>query len=228
MSKEILRFESVTLPDTEEYSGAAHNVDFVLCAGEALLIDTHDTQGWPPLADTAEGLLPPRSGAVRIGGAEWSTLNPDASTDWRSRIGRVFADHAWVSNLDVDENVTLAQRHHARQAPAEISEQAQTWARRFGLDALPATRPAWTPRKEQMLAQWVRALLGEPALLILENPTRDVPGDASEHLLNAVREQRDRGAAVIWMTTEKDLQNHASLEPTYRATLSKDRWEIES
>lgn len=226
MADAIVHFEGVTLQATDRYDQEVRGIDFRLGAGECLLIEVDGERACPPLADTAQGLIEPTTGRVWVEGRDWSALSAEAVARCRGRIGRVFEDHAWLSNLDVDENVTLAQRHHSGRTDDVIRDEALRWATRFGRDGLPAMRPAWAPRHELVVAQWVRALLGEPHLLILERPTRDIPDDESALLVDAVREQRARGVAVLWLASDERLLNNQSLHATQRAKIAGDRWEI--
>jgi len=226
MADTVLHFEDVTLQATDRYDQEVRGIEFQLGAGECLLIEVDDERVCPPLADTAQGLMEPMAGRVWVAGRDWSALSADDASRWRSRIGRVFEDHAWLSNLDVDENVTLAQRHHSGRADEAVRDEALRWATRFGRDALPAMRPAWAPRHELVIAQWVRALLGEPRLLILERPTRDIADDEGALLVDAVREHRGKGVAVLWLASDERLLNNQSLDATQRARIAGDRWEI--
>lgn len=226
MADEILQFDSVTLAATDAYDDRVAGIHFTLCAGESLLVQVEDERGCPPLADTAEGLCEPETGRVLIDGADWAGMAGDEVAQRRSRIGRVFASHAWLSNLDVDENVTLAQRHHSRRPESEIRDEALRLARRFRRDGLPAMRPAWASRHELIVAQWVRALLGEPRLVILERPTREVRDDECAQLVETVQACRDRGAALVWITGDRRLLNNQSLDATFRVKVSGDRWEM--
>ena len=226
MAKERIQFEAVTLQATDRYDQEVGGIDVLLRAGECLLIEVEEERGCPPFADTAEGLLAPAAGRVRMDGRDWLSLSPDESAAYRSAIGRVFEEQAWVSNLDVDENVTLAQRHHTGRSEQEIRDEALHWAARFGWDTLPAIRPAWAPRHELVIAQWVRALLGAPRLMILERPTRDAVDEECGRLVEAVQERRAEGAAVIWLTSDARLVNNQSLDPRFRAKILGDRWEI--
>ncbi len=150
--------------------------------------------------DAVCGIEPPPEGVVRFNGADWRELPPAEAERRRARIGRVFEGAAWVSNLDVDENVLLAQRHHTRRPDAELRAEAERLARTFGLARLPGTRAAWTDPRDLQRAQWVRALLGAPALLLLEFPERRAAAVHVAALAAAVDAARARGAGVLWIT----------------------------
>jgi len=69
-------------------------------------------------------------------------------------------------------------------------------------------------------------LLGAPRLMILERPTHDASDEECGQLVEAVQERRTQGAAVIWLTSDARLSNNQSLDPTIRAKVLGDRWEI--
>ena len=221
-----LTFESVTMPVTARYERPVSQVTFALAPGEALLLQLHEEQGWPPLADLAQGLIEPEAGRVLIGGHDWKTLSPDQAALQRSRMGRVFEEQAWISNLDVDENITLARRHYSAASAAAVYEEAQRWSRHFEQEGLPTTRPAWTTAHELIVSQWVRALLGEPELLIFEEPTRAATHRECTLLVEAVNEQRQQGTTVCWLTSDHRLINNPSLNATHNVKLAHGIWEM--
>lgn len=197
-----LAFDAVTLPLTWPYDTALDAVSFALRPGELALITLAPGRVRSPFADLAQGLIHPHAGAVQFRGDSWTGLSPRAIAKARARIGRVFDVGGWISNLDVDENVLLAQRHHNTSPAAELRRRGDELARAFGLDRLPRKRPAEASQHELRLSQWARALLVDMDLLVLERPTRDVLPEAVPKFLDALAAARDRGAAVLWLTTD--------------------------
>lgn len=228
MSNTILEFDSVNLSATDAYGESLRGITFALHAGECGLFVMGEKRGCLPLMDVASGLLEPGGGTIRIRGETWDDLSPDSAARTRYGIGRVFDQQAWLSNLDVDENITLAERHYTRRSMDEIRAEANVLAQRVGLAKLPATRPAWTSRHQLMLAQWVRALLGAPFLLLLERPTRDVSDAECVKLIEVINERRAAGLAVWWLTSDARVLNNAELSPTFRAHEIGGVWEIKS
>jgi ABC-type lipoprotein export system ATPase subunit len=178
----------------------------------------------PPLADACEGLCDPDEGQIRFRDAEWRALSPDKAAAARARIGRVFAGPAWVSNLDLDENVTIRVRHHGLLRPREALERANELARRFGLDGLPTRRLAGLDAATLARAQWVRALLGAPDLLLLERPEQGVDEPSRVLLAGAVRERCDAGGAALWITADPRVWGDAGLKPVWKCRILADQW----
>lgn len=217
MSDEIiLSFEKVTLAARPSYETGLDDVSFSLRRGELLAIRIEEGLACLSFADAAQGLVEPDAGRVTFLGGDWCTIPPDRSAECRGKIGRVFESHAWISNLDVDENVTLSQRHHTIRSESEILAEAQAFAAQFGLSELPRGRPAVVRRADLRRAEWVRAFIGEPHLIILENPTKDVYTDALAGLVGAVKSARVHGAAVIWMTDDMRALSQVAPKSTHK------------
>ncbi len=170
-----------------------------LRAGEILLVRVEPGNEQLPLADAALGLAPPARGRVLFLGTDWQAAAPDAALRMRARIGRVFDRSGWISNLDVIENITLAQRHHTRRPIAEIEEEAQQLARQFGLAGVPPGRPAGVPHRDLRRAEWARAWMGRPDLVCLERPGQGVANEHIAGLAAAVRQLCARGGAALWI-----------------------------
>jgi phospholipid/cholesterol/gamma-HCH transport system ATP-binding protein len=212
----ILAFEGVTIAATPPFDAGLESVSFSLKAGELMLVRTEPDGASLPLADAAEGLMEPDAGRVLFLGEDWKTTSPQSQSARRGRIGRVFEGRSWISNLDVDENITLAQRHHTPRPMEQIERDAEALVRRFGLAGLPRMRPALMKPADQRRAEWARAFLGEPLLVILEQPDRDVSGDAVGALVSAAAAARAQGAAVLWLTGDGRAWAQAAPAATQR------------
>jgi ABC-type branched-subunit amino acid transport system ATPase component len=196
----ILEFSNVTLPGAARGQVEMRNVTFQIPPGRLLLIKVEAGNESLPISDAAEGLIAPKTGFIRWQGKEWNSLGPLAELDARARIGRVFEKNSWISNLNVNEYVTLSQRHHTERTERDILTEADALAGYFGLPETPRQRPAFVPKRELKMAEWIRALIGKPLLLLLERPEAGVPDDNLPKSIDAVHTALRRGAAAIWQT----------------------------
>ncbi|HEX9782484.1 MAG TPA: hypothetical protein VGA56_07090 [Opitutaceae bacterium] len=219
----VLELDRVLIESDPLFETSLCGLNFVLGAGELVLVLLDREHMHLPLADAASGLVTPIEGAVRFGGRDWQAMSPDEAAARRGRIGRLFAAESWVANLDVDENITLSQRHHTRRPEEELIDEAVAMAYDFLLPGLPLGRPSDFRRQDLQKAACIRAFLGEPALILLERPTRDIYADIMAPLANALFSARRRGAAVIWTTEERRVWEDAGLRPTRRALMSGAR-----
>ncbi|MCP3903793.1 MAG: hypothetical protein GY715_09175 [Planctomycetes bacterium] len=215
----ILELRGVNAPAGDHHDVGLEALDLALRAGELALVTVGLGRSVSPLADVAQGLVEPASGTVRFLGEDWAGMDPQHGGRMRARTGRVFARGGWLSDLDMDENITLRQRHHGGGTLRAARADALGLARRFGIGDLLRKRPAQLNRHELHVTQWVRALLADPALIILERPTRDVQPEAVPLLVEAIGEERARGAAVLWITENPERPGPSSVEPDQRLTL---------
>ncbi len=215
----ILRFQDVTVASQAPYETAIWKVSFELGAGELLLLRLEEEFKELPLADAAEGLVRPTEGVVRFLGRNWAELTAREAAAARGRIGRVFLEEGWLDDLGVDENIMLAQRHHTGRDEEEIRREAANLARMFRLPGLPLWAPDRVRRQDLRKAGCIRAFLGRPQLILLENPTLGVYADIIAPLVNAVNAARRGGAAVVWATTEGRVWDDPGLRATSRCKM---------
>ena len=210
----IVSFEKATVDGAPAYDTALAEATFQVASGELALVNIGEHYSHVPLADAAEGLVHPAAGRVLYLGRDWAGLSPTEAAACRGTIGRVFESHGWISNLDMDENITLPLFHHTTRPMEDIVREAEQWARDFGFTELPRLRPARMKRADLRRAEWVRAFLGDPHLVILENPMRDVYAEGLQLLAGAIEKVRQRGTAVLWITTDFELQNFNEVHPS--------------
>ena len=211
----ILAFDSVTTVVDLWPAGDLVGFDLSLCPGELVLIRFDRRDGVGPVPDVAMGLVEPDAGAVRFLGHDWAAQRPAAAGRLRGQIGRLFGHRGWVHHLDVDENVTLRQRHHTRRPLAEIADEADRLARTFGLaNGLPTDRPGRVDPRDLQRAACVRMLLGSPPLLVVDEPAAGLPPPLSAAMAGQIAAARSRGAAVVWLTADPRVWQDQSLRPT--------------
>ena len=212
----VLDVRGVHIAANPPYDAAMHDVSFSIQPGELVLIYLDIGTEEHPLADLISGLIQPEAGDLRIFGHGWSQWSPDIQARARSKIGRVFAGQGWISNLDVDENVTIAERHHTRRPLDEIHAEAKMLAHLAGLAAIPQTRPPVTDQEELRRAEWVRAALGSPWLMVMERPGFGLAEGWLAPLKQLIQHVRSRGTAIIWMCDSEDEWNDVSLNPSLK------------
>ena len=215
----ILNFASVTVPSGPEYETGLWQISFTLHPGDLLLVRIERENERLPLADTTEGLVPPVEGTVSFLGDDWQSLSADHAATQRGKIGRLFEDEGWINDIDVDENIVLAQRHHTQRTEDEIMDEALKLARMFGLPGLPRGRPGRMRRWDLRKAACIRAFLGQPRLIIIEQPVRGVYADFMAPLLSAVQSARTHGAAILWTVTDPQIWNNPAVRATTRARM---------
>ncbi len=216
----VLDMREVVVDHQPPYDTGLRGISLQVSAGELVLIRVPDGEPITPLADAASGVIVPDAGAALFEGREWASRSADEAAAARGRIGRVFERAGWLSNLDVDENITLAQRYHKRRSPEDTLEEARALARELGIGGIPVGRPAFVDRESLLRCQWVRALMGAPALLLLERPARDLTANEVAPLVEAVNRRRENdGVAVVWLTDSHERLADSALRAARKCAI---------
>jgi len=155
--------------------------------------------GW---ADAMVGLQAPARGRVCFLDNDWAALDAEMAHGLRARIGRVFARGNWLEALSLSENILLPLMHHTDRPEDELRAEAAALARSLGMPGLPLGLPRGASRADLERAACVRAFLGNPLLIVLEEPIGDGGSRSRVPLVNLIRVHRDRGAAIVWLTAQ--------------------------
>ncbi len=211
----VLELRHVSFQGRLENGLRLHDADLLLREGDFAIVQLDSSISTREATSMMQGLQTPLSGEVLFCRNHWHGNDYDRHFGMRSRIGRVFEGQAWVENLNVDENVTLAFRHHGSDTES-IRRDVAYWLAKLELHALSRKRPAFVEPSLLQIHQWIRAFVGSPALLLLERPMQFLSSSWLDKLLESIDELRQRGAAVLWFTSEEELVPIGSLQPLIR------------
>jgi branched-chain amino acid transport system ATP-binding protein len=175
-----------------------HGVDLDLDAGAVLGLLGRNGVGKSTLLMTLAGLVPVTSGSVRVDGAELAGKRPDQIA--RARVALVPQGRRVWATLTVGEHLALTARRRSR---------AGTWTVDAVLDLLP--RLAERRRQyagqlsggEQQMLAVARALLTNPRLVLLDEPSDGLAPAIVEQIAGVVGTMRAEGVAVLLV--EQDL-----------------------
>jgi D-xylose transport system ATP-binding protein len=178
---------------------ALQDVDFEVNAGEVVALVGDNGAGKSTLVKTISGVGPADSGTFELGGEHIRIHSPADSA--KLGIATVYQDLALCDNLDVVANLWLGREADRGPALDEITMEKES--RRL-LDSL-AVRTLKSVRAEvgmlsggqRQTVAIARSMLGEPRLVILDEPTAALGVAQTEQVLQLVRRLRDRGLGVI-------------------------------
>lgn len=172
---------------------ALHGVDLSVDAGEIVALVGRNGAGRSTLAKALVGLVA-RTGSVRFDGEELIT-RPTFEIARRG-IGYVAERRDVFAALSVGENLQLGVKPgRGRRAVRAALDAAYT---RFPmLAAQRATQAGRLSGGEQQMLALARAWLGEPRLMIVDEPTEGLAPQAVADVLRCLRELSDEGGAVL-------------------------------
>jgi len=145
----------------------------------------------------AVGLLAPLSGTIRLLGDDPSVLGPQEVS---RRAAMLFQDpDDQIFNARVDEEIGWVLK--VRGVPeAERAECVHAVMAELGLEDVAAVHPYELSRSSRQLVALASALVGEPSVLFLDEPTTALDGSSVALALAAVERRRAAGAAIVVVT----------------------------
>ena len=173
--------------------------------------------GKSTVVNLISGRTRPTSGSVRFDGAEVAGRRPHEVA--RHGIVRTFQQANVFGGLTVLENLLVGarpwrgERLAAALAPrrvwsgreAELIERAWDLLRRFGLTAIANDRAAALSGGQRRLVELMRALMGDPKLLLLDEPMAGVSPALAQSVAAQLEELRDSGMTMLMVEHELRL-----------------------
>ncbi len=150
--------------------------------------------------------LKPTRGLITLFGRDAATLDKDAVSAFRRRIGVVFQDFRLLDHLTTYENVALPLRVQGRQEAtyrAEVTELLR-WV---GLGERLHAHPQVLSGGEKQRAAIARALIVRPELLLADEPTGNVDPPLARRLLRLFMELHRSGTSVVIATHDIALMD---------------------
>jgi branched-chain amino acid transport system ATP-binding protein len=191
---------------------ALRAASFSVTAGEILGIIGPNGSGKTTLFNCILGQTRPSGGTVRFRGADLTGASPLAVS--RRGIGRTFQSLQVFPSLSVRDNLVVAAQELAGSMPARLfapsdsgmGGRADAMIRRFRLDAvagLPAGRLSYG---QQKLVDIAMAFMGEPALVLLDEPAAGISPALVEELRTMLEAlNRESGATFVVIEHNMDF-----------------------
>ncbi|MDH3756044.1 MAG: amino acid ABC transporter ATP-binding protein [Acidimicrobiia bacterium] len=124
------------------------------------------------------------------------------ANDVRKRIGIVFQSFNLFRHMTVLDNVTLGPRRAHKVQRALAEERATTLLERFGLEDKLREYPDRLSGGQQQRAAIVRALMGDPEILLLDEVTSALDPELVGEVLSVIRDLAERGLTMVLATHE--------------------------
>ncbi len=150
--------------------------------------------------------LKPTRGTITLFGSDVTTLDKDAITGLRRRIGVVFQDFRLMDHLTTYENVALPLRVQGRDEAGYRSEVVEL-LRWVGLGERMHVLPPVLSGGEKQRAAIARALIVRPEMLLADEPTGNVDPTLARRLLRLFAELHRSGTAVVIATHDLGLMD---------------------
>lgn len=165
--------------------------------GEVVALVGDNGAGKSTLVKILAGVHPQDTGTIEFDGQEVSIPTPAASRELG--IATVFQDLALCDNLDVVSNLFLGREiTHGTLDEEEMEQRSWTLLRQLSA-RIPSVRIAVASLSggQRQTVAIARSLIGDPRVVILDEPTAALGVAQTAEVLNLIERLRERGLGVI-------------------------------
>lgn len=176
---------------------ALKDVELDVYSGEVLAIVGDNGAGKSTLVKILAGVHPHDSGNISFRGKAVTIPTPSAARELG--IATVFQDLALCDNLDVVSNLFLG-HEVGTYALDEVDMEQRSWQLLQQLSAkIPSVRIAVASLSggQRQTVAIARSLLGDPSIVLLDEPTAALGVAQTAEVLNLIERLRERGLGVI-------------------------------
>lgn len=174
-------------------------INLTIDKGEAVGLVGPSGSGKTSLLMLISGLERSTAGHIQVGEHDVSSLDEDSLAEFRrDEVGIVFQSFHLVPTMTALENVAL---------PLELGgydgafEQARTWLDRVGLGERVNHYPSQLSGGEQQRVALARAFVGEPRVLLADEPTGNLDGATGAAVIELLFDLHRRSGSTLMLIT---------------------------
>lgn len=189
---------------------ALRGVDLSIEPGEFMVLMGPSGSGKTTLLNQIGALDQPDAGSVKIEGRELAGMSKGELADLRrDRIGFVFQSYNLIPVLSAFENaefVLLLRKMDAAERTRRVNE---TLAQ-VGLQGMESRRPTELSGGQQQRVAVARAIAGEPALVLADEPTANLDSETGFALIETMKKLNEElGITFVFATHDPQVMEHA-------------------
>ncbi|MFO1051401.1 MAG: ATP-binding cassette domain-containing protein [Planctomycetota bacterium] len=177
-----------------------------IAAGEAIALVGPSGSGKTTLLHLIAGIVVPQRGEVRVGGDVVTAMTESQRRAFRCRgVGLVFQELELLEHLDVTENLVLQCVLRGESAGAR-GDRLRELAAACGIEGRLRRKPRALSQGERQRVAACRALLGEPAVILADEPTGNLDAANARRLVDLLlTDARARRATLLVVTHDQAL-----------------------
>lgn len=196
---------------TKEYTSSGYVVrpldglSFHAAAGELAVLLGPSGSGKTTLLSCLGGILSPTSGTIRLGDVDITALRGgELDRHRRNDVGFVFQSFNLVPSLSARENVAVPLLLRGEKRKPAFAR-ADALLDRVGLADRAGHKPSELSGGQQQRVAVARGLIGDPALLLADEPTANLDHVQAEAVIGLLRELRSEGRVIVVSTHDARL-----------------------
>jgi ABC-type transporter Mla maintaining outer membrane lipid asymmetry ATPase subunit MlaF len=208
MKIQSLKFEGLTFHH-EGQDPLFEQVDFDFPMNEIVWVKASSGSGRSSLLQIMAGLVVPQKGQYLINDVNVAEMSFEEFLPYRTSIGYGFDFGGLLHNRTLLENITLPLAYHKVCSKPQAEDRAAEYLRLLGVHRFANMRPSTVPGGVRKMACLIRALMLEPQVLLLDDPSVGLGQDQILKFFDCVQELRkkDRAQHVFISSFDEQLMN---------------------
>ncbi|MDH3733741.1 MAG: ABC transporter ATP-binding protein [Gemmatimonadota bacterium] len=189
---------------------AVRDVDLTIERGDFVVLAGPSGSGKTTLLNMIGGLSRPSRGRIEVDGRDITDLTESRLARWRlDRVGFVFQAYNLLPVLTALENAEFTMLLRGI-PPEERRSRVEELFAEIGMEGLEGRRPGKLSGGQQQRVAIARAVVGEPALVLADEPTANLDSKTSDGLIDLMsRFNRELGTTFIFATHDTELMRRA-------------------
>ena len=189
---------------------ALQSIDFDILSGEYVAIAGPSGCGKTTLLSILGLLDAPSGGRYTLAGQPVAELSAVERARVRNRqIGFIFQAFNLIGDLTVEENVELPLTYRSDLTPAERKARVARALERVGMAHRARHYPPQLSGGQQQRVAVARAVAGDPAILLADEPTGNLDSKNGEAVMELLQELNAGGATICMVTHDERYARHA-------------------
>lgn len=179
---------------------ALKEMDFTLLPGEVHVLFGENGAGKSTLINVLCGALQPNTGQIFRDGK--TVQFKDVQDARRNGVAAMFQEFSLAPHLTVEENIFLGAepRRGIWLKTGNRREQVRSALEKFGFDVQSTQTVLHLTRAQQQMVEMCKALMTNPRVLILDEPTASLSQKETESMYRLIRELQDQNVGIIYIT----------------------------
>ena len=173
------------------------DVTLTVNSGDFIAVEGPSGIGKSTLLYVMGTLLQSDEGTYTFEGKDVAKFSDSEKSALRAKkIGFLFQDSTMIQALTLRENLLFTQSVCGKKDPKQVAELLY----QFGLEDRADFFPHQLSGGQRRRAMAARALIHDPALILADEPTNDLDEYWSQEIIRILKEQTQKGTAVVMVT----------------------------
>lgn len=181
---------------------ALKDIDLTIHAGDYVSISGPSGCGKSTLLSILGLLDMPTAGEYFIEGTNVTDLSLDEAAEIRnSKIGFIFQSFNLIDELSVFDNVALPLRYrNVIPSDTDIKKRVDECLALVGMSHRTSHKPNQLSGGQQQRIAIARALVAEPAILLVDEPTGNLDSKSGDQVMDVLEKLNDAGTTICMVT----------------------------